>query len=61
MASDDGIVMEINKNFLIETNEKILLREKKRTGKKVYIEIVPQNLDRVFPKVNEYGTSGKKY
>ncbi len=58
MVSDDEIVMEINENFLIETNEKVLLREKKRTGKKVYIETVPQNLARVFPKVSEYGTSG---
>ena len=54
MISDDKIVMEIDENFLIETNEKILLREKERTGKKVYIETVPQNLARVFPKVSEY-------
>ncbi len=58
MASDDKIVMEIDETFLIETNKKILLREKKRTGKEVVIEPVPQNLARVFPKVNEYGTSG---
>ena len=58
MASDDEIVMEIDENFLIETNKKILLREKERTGKEVVIEAVPQNLARVFPKVNEYGTSG---
>ena len=58
MTLDDEIVMEIDENFLIETNKKILLREKKRTGKKVYIEIVPQNLARVFLKVSEYGTSG---
>jgi len=30
MVSDDGIVMEIDEIFLIETNKKILLREKKR-------------------------------
>jgi len=58
MVSDDGIVMEIDENFLIEINKKILLREKKRTGNKVYIETVPQNLARIFPKVSEYGTSG---
>ena len=58
MASDDEIVMEIDENFLIETNKKILLREKERTGKEVVIEAVPQNLARVFPKVSEYGTSG---
>lgn len=58
MASDDKIVMEIDETFLIETNKKILLREKERTGKEVGIEVVPQNLARVFPKVNEYGTSG---
>ena len=58
MVSDDKIVMEIDETFLIETNKKILLRENKRTGKEVSIEVVPQNLARVFPKVNEYGTSG---
>ena len=58
MTSDNEIVMEIDENFLIETNEKILLREKKRTDKEVHIETVPQNLAKVFPKVNEYGTSG---
>ena len=58
MASDDEIIMEIDENFLIETNKKILLREKERTGRKVYIETVPQNLVRVFHKVSEYGTSG---
>ncbi len=58
MASDGEIVMEIDENFLIETNEKVLLREKERAGKKVYIETVPQNLARVLPKVSEYGTSG---
>lgn len=58
MASNDEIIMEIDENFLIETNEKVLLREKERTGKEVYIETVPQNLAQVFPKVNEYGNSG---
>jgi len=58
MVSDDKIVMEIDETFLIETNKKILLRENKRTGKEVSIEVVPQNLARVFPKVSEYGTSG---
>jgi prophage maintenance system killer protein len=58
MVSDNGIVMEIDENFLIETNKKILLREKKRTGNKVYIETIPQNLARILPKVSEYGTSG---
>jgi len=60
MTSDDEIVMDIDKNFLIETNEKVLLREKKRTGKEVYIEAVPQNLARVFPKVSEYTNSGNR-
>lgn len=52
MASDNEIVMEIDENFLIETNKKILLREKKRTGNEVYVETIPQNLARVFPKVS---------
>jgi len=37
MASDDKIVMKIDENFLIQTNEKVLLREKARTGKRVYV------------------------
>jgi len=59
MVSDGKIVMKIDENFLIETNKKILLREKKRTGNKVYIETVPQNLARIFPKVSEYGRRRK--
>ena len=58
MVLNDDIIMKIDENFLIETNRKVLLREEKRTGKKVFIETVHQNLARVFPKVNEYGTSG---
>jgi len=58
MALNDDIIMKIDENFLIETNRKVLLREEKRTGKKAFIETIPQNLARVFPKVSEYGTSG---
>ena len=58
MASDNEIVMNINENLLIEINNKVLSRAKKRTGKTVYIETVPQNLAQVLPKVNEYGTTG---
>lgn len=58
MVSNNGIIMEINDTFLIETNEKILLREKMRTGKTVYIETVPKNLAKVLLKVSEYGNSG---
>jgi len=60
MTSNNEIVMNLDEQYLIETNEKILLREQEKTGKEVYIETVPKNLARVFPKVSEYGNSGNK-
>jgi len=60
MTSDDEIVMDIDENFLIEINTKVLLRENKRTGKQVYIETIQENIARVFPKVSNYGNSGNK-
>jgi len=60
MTLNNEIVMNLNENFLIETNEKILKRDEKIRGVKVYIETVPQNLTRVFPKVNSCGNSGNK-
>jgi len=60
MTSNNEIVMNLDEQYLIETNEKVLLREQEKTGKEVYIETVPKNLARVFPKVSEYGNSGNK-
>ncbi len=57
MASDEKIVMDIDEDFLEETNAKVLLRENERAEKIVYIETIPENLARVFPKVSEYGNS----
>jgi len=60
MTSNNGIVMKIDKQFLRETNVKILKRHHRLTGKKVYIGTIPNNLARVFPKVEEYGNSGNR-
>ncbi len=60
MASEGEIVMKINEDYLEETNKKILSSQKKKSGKEVFIETVPQNLAQVLPKVSEYGNSGNK-
>lgn len=60
MASDDEIAMDTDEDFLIEINEKVLLRENKRTGKQVYIETVPKFLLMYSQKVSSYGNSGNK-
>jgi hypothetical protein len=37
MTSNNEIVMNIGEKYLTETNEQILQREKKKTGKPVYL------------------------
>lgn len=39
MVSDD-IVMNIHEQYLIETNEQVLLTHKKKTGESVYIGVI---------------------
>lgn len=60
MASNDGIIMNLDEQYLIETNEQILKNYAKLTGRKVWIEVIPKNIARVFPKVNGVGNSGNK-
>lgn len=60
MTSNNEIVMNLDEQYLIETNEKILKRDAKRRKVKVYIETIPKNLARVFPKVNSVGNSGNR-
>ena len=60
MTTNNKLVMNLDEQYLIETNEKILKRHKKLTGKQVWIEVIPKNLIRVFPKINCFGNSGNK-
>ena len=49
--------MNLDEQYLIETNEQVLKNHKKLTGQQVWIEVVSQNIARVFPKVNNVGNS----
>ena len=60
MTSNNEIVMELDNQYLIETNEQVLKRHEKKTGERVWIEVIPQNIARVFPKVNSFGNSGNR-
>jgi len=60
MTSNNEIVMNLDEQYLIETNEKILKRDTKRRTVEAYIETIPKNLARVFPKVNSVGNSGNR-
>ncbi len=56
----DNIVMEIHERYLTATNEQVLLREEKRTGRRVYIGIIQKNLDKALSTINNAGNSGDK-
>jgi death-on-curing family protein len=52
--------MNLDEQYLTETNEQILKNHEKLTGQQVWIEVIPKNISRVFPKVNSVGNSGNK-
>ena len=52
--------MNLDEQYLIETNEQVLKNHKKLTGQQVWIEVIPENIARVFPKVNSVGNSGNR-
>lgn len=56
----DNIVMKIHKRYLIETNEQILLRHKKKTGEPVHIGVIQKNMDEVLSMINNVGNSRNK-
>jgi len=60
VTSNNEIVMNLNEQYLIETNEKILNKRHELTGGEVFIETFPKNLARVFPIVNSYSNSGNR-
>jgi prophage maintenance system killer protein len=59
MVSNNNIVMNLDNQYLIDVNEKILKRHEKIKKVKVYIETT-KNIDRVFPIVRSVGNSGNK-
>ena len=60
MASNNNIVMNLDEQYLIETNEQVLKNHEKLTGKQVWIEAIPKNIIHVFPKINNVGNSGNR-
>ena len=52
--------MKIHEQYLTETNEQVLLRQKERTGERVYIEVIQKNMVEVLPMINNVGNSGNK-
>jgi len=54
------MVMKIHEQYLTETNEQVLLRQKERTGERVYIEVIQKNMVEVLPMINNVGNSGNK-
>ena len=60
MASNNDIVMNLDEQYLVETNEHDLLRHKKRTNEQVYIGIIQKNMDEVLLTINNVGNSGDK-
>ena len=60
MASNNAIVMNLDNQYLIDTNEKILKRHARINDVEVYIGIIEKNIDRVIPMVKSVGNSGNK-
>jgi prophage maintenance system killer protein len=59
MTSNNEIVMNLDNQYLIDVNEKILKRQSRIKNVKVYIETT-KNIDRVIPIVNSVGNSGNR-
>lgn len=59
MASNNEIVMNLDNQYLIDINEKILKRHARIKNVKVYVETT-KNIDRVIPMVKSAGNSGNK-
>jgi len=60
MTSNNDIVMSLDEQYLIETNEQVLRRHERNTGEQVYIEVIPNNMKCVFPMINSVGNSGNR-
>ena len=60
MTSNDEIVMNLDEQYLIETNEQVLKRHEKKTGKQIWFEIYPENLACVFSEITCISNSGNR-
>ncbi len=56
----NNIVMKIDEQYLIETNEQVLLRHKKRTNEQVHFGVIQKNMDEVLFMISNVGNSGNK-
>ncbi|QLH08356.1 Fic family protein [Candidatus Nitrosotenuis sp. DW1] len=59
MTSNNEIIMNLDNQYLIDVNEKILKRHARIKNVKVYIETT-KNIDLVIPTVNSIGNSGNR-
>ncbi|MEM3144367.1 MAG: Fic family protein, partial [Candidatus Nitrosotenuis sp.] len=59
MTTNSEIIMNLDNQYLIDVNKKILERHAKIHNVKVYIEST-KNIDLVIPMVNSVGNSGNK-
>jgi len=59
MTSDNEIIMNLDNQYLIEVNKKILKRHAKIKEVEVYIETT-KNIDLVIPNINSVGNSGNR-
>jgi len=59
MTSNNEIIMNLDNQYLIDVNEKILKRHARIKNVKVHIETT-KNIDLVIPTVNSVGNSGNR-
>lgn len=59
MTSNNEIIMNLDEQYLIDVNEKILKRHARIKNVRVYIETT-KNIDLVIPTVNSIGNSGNR-
>ncbi len=59
MTSNNEIIMNLDKQYLIDVNEKILKRHARIKNVRVYIETT-KNIDLVIPTINSIGNSGNR-
>jgi len=59
MTSNNEIIMNLDNQYLIDINKKILKRHEKIKKVRVYVETT-KNIDLVIPMVNSVGNSGNR-
>ncbi len=59
MTPNNEIIMNLDNQYLIDTNKKILERHAKMKKAKAYVETT-KNIDLVIPMINSVGNSGNR-